>query len=431
MGALEKIKNLVRIAFPDWTVRWLYRRMTLEYIDDLQIECDPARPTILLINHLYDQDLRALRLANNRYNLVVVDFEILFKSGRLYFSKPVRDLLAPYDSEPEENRLAYRAECRLMFARLDDRFHPAVVLTPSDNFAFIREFLTAARERSVPTVVYDKEGTISPYSLEAHAARIRNFATFMSDHLYVWSDRQRQFWMNCGADPDRITVVGQARSDLFFAEQRNEVDRLFIRAQPLITCFSFDDTAYIPPRQMDRGKNWRRLKYETMEDLMRLAEANSNYNFVVKTHPQQRDLAAMQANYRRENLVVVGGAQIANELIQRSELIIAFQTTAVIEAMLLKKRVIYTAWDETYRNELRNELLPFHEAQGIVIADTRDRFNEVCRRFFAGDMSDFEFDAEEEAARDRFVNDYLYRPDGHVCERFFNELDRFLSETAI
>jgi hypothetical protein len=431
MSALIQIKDMARHFLPRPIVRVLYRWMAQRYIAGLRPVWDPDRPTILVINHLYDQDLRALRHANRRYNLVVVDFEIMFKSGKLYFSKPVRALLSPYDGEPEGRRLAYRAECRLMFAALRRRFHPAVILTPSDNFAFIREFLTAAREVGVPTVVYDKEGTISPYALAGHAARIRHFAPFMSDHLFVWSRRQVQFWNNIGVPASRITVVGQARSDLFFAEASRDVDRLFSVVRPLITCFSFDDKAYIPPEYLDRGITWRQLKSEIMADLMALAAANPGYNFVVKAHPQQLDLEALQRQYRRDNLVVVGGAQIGNELIQRSELIIAFQTTAVIEAMLLKRRVIYTAWDETYNQLLLDDLLPFHRAEGIVIARTRAQFNDVCRRFFAGDLSDFDFSPEQETAREQFVNEYLYKPDGHVCERFFAELDRFLNETAV
>jgi hypothetical protein len=152
---------------------------------------------------------------------------------------------------------------------------------------------------------------------------------------------------------------------------------------------------------------------------------------VVKAHPQQRDLAELQGRYQRDNLKVIGGAGVANELIQRSELIIAFQTTAVIEAMLLKRRVIYTAWDENYNRYLLDDLLPFHQARGIVVAQSREQFGEVCRRFFAGDYRDFEFSTEDDEARDRFVNEYLYRPDGHVCERFYAELDKFLSETAV
>ncbi len=429
--AIEAAKDLVRCLLPQWLLRPLYRFLTMKYIDSLTAEYDSSRKTILVINHHYDQDLRALRLANKRFNLVVVDFDIIFKSGRLYFTRPVRDQRAPYAGEPEENRLAFRRECHRMLESLDRKFQPDVILTPSDGYAFIREFIMAARERGLPTVVLDKEGTVSPYAFDIIAKRLRDFAPFMSDHLYVWSERQRQFWSKIGVDDTRITVVGQARSDLFFFEHKRDIDKLFPKVQPLIGHFSYDDFAYMPREYLDRGVTWSQLKRETMTALVSLAEANPGYNFLVKAHPQQLDLAELQARFHRNNLIVVGGGQIANELIQRSELIIGFQTTGLIEAMLLGRRVIYTGWDETYRAELTDDLLPLHRAKGIIVAETRERFNEVCRRFFAGDMSDFEFGDEDKAARDSFVNDYLYRPDGHVCERFYDELDRFLGEKTV
>lgn len=403
----------------------------MNYINSLDIEIDPHRKTVLVINHLFDQDLRALRLANQHYNLVILDFEILFKSGRLYFSKPVWAQRAPYVEEAEQNRVAYFNECRLIFNRIRERWNPGVIVVPSDGFAFIREFIAVAREDGIKTVVLDKEGTISPYAFEAVAKRIRDLCPFMSDHIYLWSERQREFWNKIGVADDKITIIGQARSDLFHVEKNRDIDALFPRVQPLIGYFSFDDSAYMPRDKLDRGMTWRRLKTETLEDLMVLAKEHPNYNFVIKAHPQQLDLGQLREQYRRENLKVVGGARIGNELIQRSELIIAFQTTAVIEAMLLKRKVIYTAWDENYKRYLLDDLLPFHKAPGIVVAQSRDRFNEVCRRFFAGDFSDFDFSPAQRQAREEFVNEYLWRPDGHVCERFFKELDRFLGETPV
>jgi hypothetical protein len=234
-----------------------------------------------------------------------------------------------------------------------------------------------------------------------------------------------------GVATAQITVVGQARSDLFHAEQNRNIDDLFPSVQPLIGCFTFDDKAYMPLEKLDQGMTWHRLKTETLDDLVQLAAEHPEYNFLVKAHPQQQDLHWLRQNYERDNLVVAGGSDIAGELIQRAELIIAFQTTAVIEAMFLKRRVIYTGWDENYNRFLLDDLLPFHKAPGIVAVSSRSRFGEVCRSFFKGDFREFEFSDEEVRARDRFVDEYLYQPDGHVCERFFRELDRLLSEATI
>jgi hypothetical protein len=237
--------------------------------------------------------------------------------------------------------------------------------------------------------------------------------------------------MNTGVEPEKITVVGQPRSDLFYVEKPKTVDRHFANEQPLVTYFIFDDKAYIPRERLDLGMTWKRLKTETMTDLMAMAEEFEEHNFVVKAHPQQSDLLELQSKYHLKNLVVLGGSGIANELILRSELVIGFQTTALIEAMFLNKRVIYTAWDESFQEHLKPDLLQIHKAPGIVVAETRADFNRRAREVLSGDYSAFDFDRVTLEARRKFVDDYFYKPDGHVCERFFVEIDRLLNATPV
>ncbi len=412
---------------PRRLVRRIYRRQALDYIAGLRPDYDPGKKTILAVNHLFDQDLRALADANIRYNFIILDFASLFKGGKAYFSRAVRDIRAPYDSEPQENRMRFREECRLYFDELRARFRPSLIVTANDNFSFIREFIHVAHEHGVPTVILDKEGTISPHSFDAEAKRAREFTPCISDHVFVWSRRQKGYWQKRGVPPDRITVVGQPRSDLFFTTRDDDVSDLFDSRQPLVTLFSYFDTAYIPDEYVRKQRmSWARMKTETHDEFHRLAMAHPDFNFVIKCHPQQLDFRALRNRYRALNLRVIGGARVGNELIQRSELIIAFQTTVVIEAMFLDKRIIYTAWDEHYPG-LANDLLPFHDAPGIVVADRLDRFGRVCRRFFSGDDRDFRFSPEEKAARDRFVDGYFYKPDGHVSERFFEAIDGLIA----
>lgn len=417
-----KVKLIIKQNLPLAGARQLLRRRVKKYINGLSFPIDPEKKTILALNHFYDQDLRALYRANRDYNLVVVEAPILVRDAIVFFRPEVVALETAYDSEEETNRLAWRRECHYILDLIERRFGLDLVVTASDIFWWVREIIAAAHERKIPTVVMDKEGIRTPYAFDREAERIRCCAPFMSDRILVWSERQRRFWNSIGVEDQRITVVGQPRSDLFFHERRHQTDTLFGRRQPLVTLFSYHDDAYIPIDLARRqGLSWVEMKRQTHDEFFRLARRHRNYNFVVKTHPQQADLRSLQEQYQCENLAVTGGSAIANELIQRSELIIAFQTTAVIEAMYLGRRVLYTAWDKHY-DTLKPHLIPFHEAAGLVIADSFDHFREVCGRFFAGQTGDFDFPPEAEAARDRFVAEYIYRPDGQTGERFFKAI---------
>lgn len=425
----QKVKNRGQQIFPRKVIRYIYRQRALKYIDSINSEFDPHKKTILALNHLFDQDLLALANANTRYNLIILEATGINKGSRFYFSQESLLLLKPYHAEPEKNRTLWRKECQLMFDRIWDRFHPELFLVPSDAYIFIREFIEVVRERGIPTVMIDKEGNISPSCIDAYAARLREYVPPLSDHIYVWSDRQMRYWNRAGVSSDRITILGQPRSDLFFAEERNDTSAYFPKSQPLITFFSYMDDAYIFPQIFpelaEEGLSWQAMKRETHEEIFRLATKFKNYNFVIKTHPQQPDFHELKEKYQSDNLVVIGGPKVANELIQRSELIIAFQTTALIESMFMNKPSIYTCWDKNY-DQLIRHCIPFHDAKGIVIPDSFPKFVEACEKFLSGDRSDFDFSEQEIAEKNQFVEEYFYRPDGQVCRRFFEAVGRHI-----
>jgi len=428
MAAPIRIAKAAARTFLPWeSRRRVYRWLAQRYVDALKPRFDRTRSTILLINHHYGQDIRALQLANRDYNLLVVHADQLFRGAKIFFAEEVRRLTAPYPGDGDEMAVKYREECRWMFQRLRARYGVNVIVTASDVFYWVREFIRAAAAQGVRTVVLDKEGLRSPYGFREEALRVQRLAPFMSDHIFVWSERQRQFWMRTGVEEGRITVIGQPRSDLLFAENPRSVDALFGEARPLVTLFSYMDDAYIPPGPDAGGKrSWRRMKKETHDEFARLAKEYPQYNFVIKTHPQQPDLEQLRGQYQSRNLRVIGGSDVANELLQRSELVAAFQSTAVLEGLFLGKDLVYTFWDPLL-SDLRAELLPWHEAPGLVVARSLAEFAEVCRRRLSGDRSRFELTAESRAARDAFVDRFLHRPDGHVCERFFKEIGRFLA----
>jgi hypothetical protein len=423
----KQLKRLARPFVPLAMIMAYHRKKRLEYIDSLTAAMIPGRRTILAINHHCDQDYAAIALVNSRFNFVEVVAGTLFMGSSNYFTDEVEFIRAPYDSEPAEHRARYRAESRLIYERLRKRCPFDLILIPNDNYFFVREFIDIAHQDGIKTVVLDKEGIISPHSYLAESKRARENTPCIADHIFVWSHRQKSFWGEKGVPSDRITVVGQPRSDLLFQDPGCRLDGYFEVRQPVVTAFSFLDTAYMPTDYVNKtGGSWRSMKADLHESVVGLAEKYAGCNFVIKCHPQQRDLGAIRRKYNRRNVRVIGGAELGNELILRSELVIAFQTTAMIEAMLVGRKAIYMAWDPQIKT-LEEYLLPFHQAAGIVIADSLRRMQEVAERVLNGDVSDFTFSEEERGRRREFVDGYLYSADGHASERFLEAVERFLS----
>jgi hypothetical protein len=307
-----------------------------------------------------------------------------------------------------------------------ERYPFDVILVPNDNYFFVRELIDIAHGHGIPTIILDKEGIITPYSFEAESRRAREFTPLVADHILVWSFRQKSFWMEKGVEEDRITVVGQPRSDLLFLPPGDQLSGYFDRQRPIVTVFSYLDTAYIPHESVAlNGASWRQMKAETHRIVGELAARHPEFNFVIKCHPLQRDIEDIRSKFESKNLRVIGGSSLGNELLARSDLIIAFQTTALIEAMLIGREAIYTGWDPQIR-ELEDHMLPFGRAKGIVKAESPEALREVANRFLSGNRSDFAFSEHEIEKRREFVAEYLYRPDGHAAERVLDELEKFL-----
>ena len=161
-GLKRLIKGVLSRWLP-WSVRRLiYRKLAIRYIRSLPVALDRTRKTIIVLNHFFDQDVRALALANKRFNLVPIDTVTLFRGAKIFFDEDVRELEVRYAGADPARVARYRDEYQRIFDLLNEKLTVDLVVTASDVFYWVREFIAAARHRGVKTVVLDKEGTLSP-----------------------------------------------------------------------------------------------------------------------------------------------------------------------------------------------------------------------------------------------------------------------------
>lgn len=376
---------------------------------------------ILIINHHFDQDIDALTNGCSNYcQFFVVDCMPFFNQALLFFkTDEERDGIIPYDKLPRAIVTGYRKLCAKLFADLHGVFPFEMIIMPSDSFWWVREFLEVARDHGVTRVVLDKEGTISPYSFEKHSAQIREKFPFMSDNLLVWSERQKQFWIKSGAPEECIKIVGQPRSDFFFQKNR-WLSREALKLNEFrkhVLYFTFDIDAYInvfPAEEIEReGYSWLPLRNEINDVLLDFAKQHDDVCITIKVHPQQADIGFMRdfvEGLNLPNIRLAEGAAISNQLIVNSDLIIGFQTTALIESMLIHTPIFYTGWGQT-EQKVRNHLIPFHESSGIEKIGSKADLMCKLEMWIKGDSVGGEL-SERKAFTDIWLN-----ADGNVSSR--------------
>lgn len=392
-----------------------------------------GKKTLIVVNHVFEQDIEALELANHTFNFVVLSAFLLRHVGTSMFPSSVESFRVYNSRELESTRKRYRKVADRFAKRLKKTYNPVAVIAPSDNFFYVRELIPALRELGVPYYVVDKEGTICPAYFVHFADYIRENCPLIADHILVWSERQRLFWEKTGVVPSKITVVGQPRSDFWRQPERwlarKDLGIPGLRTDTkIVLFFTYDPWAYTPDYMIEKGEmHWDVLRQQTHDALFSFAKEHPELDFIVKAHPQQLDRRAIQGEidgYGVRNVFLVTGSILSNHLIVNADCIVGFQTTALIESMLTKKPIIYTFWDEA-RTKWANDLIPFHTTKGVTIAESPESLKQAVLNAMANPA----MTSEQQEARNAFVGEYLQLVDGHCSERTLQTLNR-LTERA-
>jgi hypothetical protein len=314
---------------------------------------------ILAFDHFFDQDLDALerRLRNDEAMLRLPYQRLRRLAGQAFPERAFTGLDAAYEPDMDAAWDNYRPAVAGFADRIIAAHRPAVFVPPTDAIFYLRPLIEALSERGVPTVVVQKETTLSESAMGDHARHVGQRVPFMSAHQAVCSERQRRFWINAGTDPSLITVTGQPRFDVY---ARTRHTRRAPGARRLLY-LSYDDTAYLPSDYgLEYTGTWRELRRETESVIAELAGSRS-WAVTVKHHPQQTPADEWLGRRVRRARRTAD----TRSLITEADVVVGFQTTTVFEAAAAGRPVVYPAWGDVYR-DARDTLVPFHEHPELV-----------------------------------------------------------------
>jgi hypothetical protein len=371
---------------------------------------------LLVLDHFFSQDIASLEAALAPGDeLRTLDYDILRSEALRVFPAEVGAGLEAFAKpDYEQQRRDYARRLR---AILEEEFMRApfdALVTPSELFFYIRAAPDVCHDLGVPFVVVQKETTISGLIMD-FADTVRAYAPPIADRMTVCGERLREFWVRAGADADTITVIGQPRFDFYRHPERWPAELDYPGSGPVALFFSY----HIDHHHPTEGQGipvWETLHEETEEQLWELARRG--WRVLVKPHPQQAWQAARRRIRRQvgdllgRSVFLVDPQADARELIAGSDVIVGFQSTALIEAMLARKPVVYTGWDEEAKR-LSSQLIPFAEWPGLIhVVERRD---ELVERVEAARGATYD---EAQAARaDEIVESYLGRIEGDASER--------------
>jgi hypothetical protein len=387
----------------------------------------------LLLEHYSSQDVQELRRVAHGIELETIPYEHLRSEALRILPAEVASGLAAFArDELAGARRRYAAVLREM---LEDRFSVRpfdAIIVPSDTFFYVRAMPQIAHALGVPFLVAQKETTISEYALREHAEQIRRFAPPCADRMTVCSERHKRFWLNAGGVAERILVTGQPRLDFYSrqlqwvdggaparrrarGERRHDATEATAGGEERTVLFlSYALDAYYPG-EGSGAPVWADLHRHTERGLHELAERG--WRVLVKPHPQQ-PLEVLRA-WRREagglwggRISLVDPQADVRPLIAAADAVVGFQSTAMLEAMLAGRPVVYTGWDPLAAS-LEEQLIPFQRwREEIAVVEDPANLAETVEAA-AGERSS----ASVSSRRREIAESYLGPLDGRAAER--------------
>ncbi len=390
---------------------------------------------ILFINHYFDQDIDAMRKKAGTHTIRVLHFSSFRKQALRILPKPIMEDHKGAWDDPlySRERQLWKKKSRQIIYDYYKIFPFDVVIAPSDTFYYLRDVIKAVQDLGIPYIILQKETTISPYTMVEHAAEIGRTFPFISDLMLVCSERHKQFWLNTGANGDNIIVTGQPRFDYYLEpEQSLSWNDLGIPIQTetkTILFLSYDVGAYSPEGERTSSL-WQEMRSQTESTLLKLA--SEGYVVLLKPHPQQKNygeqerLQNFSGTLWNKNFFFLDGELDVRHLIINADIIVGFQTTALFEAMIARKNVIYTFWAGK-ANTYADLLIPFHEVPHLLrcVHSPEELVKAVYE--FQGSTNDEAIQKQ----RTSFFSEYLGPFDGKATQRAWHYIETYTIQNNV
>jgi len=381
---------------------------------------------LLALDHYSLPDLQSLRdAAGGQAQIRALPYEFLSWEALQIFPPAVSTRLEAFASpEYEVYRARYATRLNEILEEQFVKEQFDAFVAPSDIFYYIRAAREACHRLGVPFFVVEKETTLTEHDFRTLPRKLHLSVPPVADRRTVCSERMRDLWVRSGADPQRVTVTGQPRFDYYAHPERWPGTAPFGDGGPVVLFLSYLPHAYQP----ESGETWETLHKQSEEALWELA--TRGWRVLVKPHPQQ-DFETEHRRMRREGGSLVGERVFllqANSdvrpLIATSDVVLGFQTTALFEAMIAEKPVVFTGWDEVSQRA-SDELIRFWDwPEALEVVDRPDRLVETVER-----AREWRSDAGVMDARRRIFAEQLGPCDGAASLRALacirQEVERF------
>jgi len=231
---------------------------------------------------------------------------------------------------------------------------------------------------------------------------------FNGDHITVYNEQIKSMFISINyTNEKKISVVGMNRADNYFNLKNQKQEHVLVF---LIN----PETGLINSGNSFR---WNKLAEDTVNTLLDFAEKNQNVKFFFKakiiSDKESYDQQKLIEKRNLKNCKVLYGGN-AFKLILNSKLIIAFNSTAIFEALACKKKVLIPYFVNQYRENLEKYIINTFHSKNIFHAKSKEEIKKFLEEnIYDGKNIEYKDSYEDKNLLDKFIGN----SDGNSSKR--------------
>ena len=327
-----------------------------------------------------------------------------------------------------ENRKKYRTHCDRIVNILNHFFSPFMIIVGSPDDAYSVELSYAARAAGIKWAICEREGTHTGRSARALAELFQKYRPLEFDHIFTANPLHFECYQNSlkSKEHTKMHLLGELRSDSWITRKykfNRPQYKSWEKYNFKILFLTFGERNYIEPMYHPHVKgSWLPLLKDCENVVEIFAKKHSDTIVFYKmghTEDFHADFMKRCESQGLSNIVPLDRSFPCEELISYCDLIIGFQSTAVIEAMYTTKPIAYLNWNFPPEVDREFDILPIHNSNAVYVASSKEQLDSFLSNHYPAPhaISDSEI-----AARKQCINDFFYDSNGKVAERFVSEL---------
>ncbi len=327
----------------------------------------------------------------------------------------------------ENKKKLYRKFLSKVLSYLNKKFNFSSILSFNFRYYAERELHFAAKNNKIKFVCLHKESLIFPGEMESYYELLKFYGKYGGDYILFYnSDLKNILSKTTVTASKNLKVIGMPRADYYFRKKIKSESKKFILIfliNPKRMIHGMKKK-YLKNLKIDlKELDWTHLSLKLIDHILNFAKKNPEVEFIFKTKKlfledidlNKKSQESMVYNAKLRNCKLAFGED-SRQLIEKSRCVIGFNSTTLIESLILRKPIIVPTFglkkiiSKNFTLNLKNSA--FH-------VKNQKELNNVLNNVVSGKISRTK--ARKKVIKN-IITKYLGNNDGRSSKRLINYL---------